>query len=99
MAENEKLYGYPMDDDHLNFTQYMKILMLDESSAGNPEITAISQVFECPIEVYEKSKPSKIFVSENFNGNTNKLFDFILYITIIVPVGQMEMEAKCSISK
>ena len=60
MTDNEELYSQFIDDDHLNFTQYIERLKLDGSWAGNPEITALSQVLECPIEVYEESKPIKV---------------------------------------
>ena len=73
MKDNEEFYSQFMVNDHLDFTQYMNRLKLDGSWGGNPEITALSQVFECPIEVYEESENPKLFLSENFNGNTNHI--------------------------
>ena len=73
MKDNEELYSQFIDDDHLNFNQYIDRLKKDGSWGGNPEITALSQVFECPIEVYEDSEIPKVFVFENSEGNTNHI--------------------------
>ena len=73
MTQNGELYSQFIDDDHLNFTQYINRLKLDGSWGGNPEITALSQVFACPIEVYRDSEIPTVFASENFNGDTNHI--------------------------
>ena len=70
MKDNEEHYSQFIDHDHLNFTQYIDRLKLDGSWGGNPEITALSQVFECPIEVYQHSEIPTVVVSENSEGNT-----------------------------
>ena len=42
-----------------------------KTNGGNPEITALSKIFKSPIEVYRDSEIPSVFLSENFEGNTN----------------------------
>ena len=73
MIDNGELYSQFIDDAHIDFNHYIKNMKKDGSWGGNPEITALSQVFECPIEVYRQSENPEVFVSENFSGDTNRI--------------------------
>ena len=73
MKQNGELYSQFIDDAHIDFNHYIKNMKKDGSWGGNPEITALSQVFECPIEVYRQSENPEVFVSENFSGDTNHI--------------------------
>ena len=73
MKDNEEHYSQFIDHDHLNFTMQIDRLKLDGSWGGNPEITALSQVFACPIEVYQDSEIPRVFESENSDGKTNHI--------------------------
>ena len=70
MKDNEEIYSQFIDDAHIDFNHYIEKLKTDGSWGGNPEIAALSQVFECPIEVYQHSEIPTVVVSENSEGNT-----------------------------
>ena len=73
MKDNEEIYSHFIDDAHIDFNHYIEKLKTDGSWGGNPEIAALSQVFECPIEVYQHSEIPTLVVSENSGGNTNHI--------------------------
>jgi len=73
MKDNEEIYSHFIDDAHIDFNHYIEKLKTDGSWGGNPEIAALSQVFDCPIEVYRHSEIPTVVVSENSEGNTNHI--------------------------
>ena len=72
MKEHEQFYTAFIGENQQDFTRYIKKLELDGTWGDNHEITAMSQIFECPIEVYRNSLIPTVIVSEKFRANTDQ---------------------------
>ena len=80
MEDNEESYSQFIDDAHIDFNHYIiDKLKKDGSWGGNHEITALSKVYKCPIQVYQDSEIPRLFVSENSEGNTNHIIRIYYY--------------------
>ena len=79
MKDNEEYYSQFIDDAHMDFNHYMDQIKKDGSWGGDPEITALSQVFECPIEVYQDSEIPRVIESENAERKTNDVIRIYYY--------------------
>ena len=72
MKEHEEFYTAFIGENQQDFTRYIEKLELDGTWGDNPEITALSQIFESPIEVYRNSLIPTVIVSEKFRANTDQ---------------------------
>ena len=71
MNANHEVFSQWIDDDRLDFNQYINVLKLNTSWGGTTEIKALSEVFACPIEVYRDSEIPTVFAAGNIDGNIN----------------------------
>ena len=79
MKDSEEYYSQFIDDAHIDFNHYMDTIKKDGSWGGDPEITALSQIFECPIEVYQDSEIPRVIESENAERKTNHVIRIYYY--------------------
>ena len=72
--EKEKEYYRPhIEIDGVLFSNFIAVLRSDGSWGGNNELTALSGVFKCVIEVYENSDNPKVLRFSEVDINTKRI--------------------------
>ena len=72
MKEHEELFTEFIGANHQDFIRYIKKLEDDGTWGDNPEITALSKIFKCPIEIYQNSLIPTVIVSDEHRANIHK---------------------------
>ena len=69
--EHKENYYIFIAVEDIAFNQVTSDLCDDGAWVRDPEITALSEIFKCPIEVYENSEKHRVIQSEDFLVNIN----------------------------
>ena len=71
MKEHEEFYSGFILKDHQDFTGYLNKLEKDGTWGGHNALTALSQIFECSIEIYQDSEFPTVIEPAQFHNNAN----------------------------
>ena len=70
-TKEEKHFYEEFIEDITNFSKYIEDLCEDGAWAGNFELIAISEAYNCRLEVYENSENPRVVNAWDFQGSSN----------------------------